>query len=144
MLGSRTDKQRALASAVLLLMVAAAFPLPWRRLLSGLTVLVPLASVGSGLEPILAAGITSGVGVVLLLWAALSTFASGLRLEAAAGMTATRRCAAALTLRLDNPQGLWSRAPGDVLPYRRSDGPESLEAAWYSGIRAGARTRRLS
>ena len=63
-----------LASIVLLLAVAASFALPWRRLPAWATVLVPLAYTGSVLAMILAAGATSGVGIVLLVplvWAAL-------------------------------------------------------------------------
>jgi signal transduction histidine kinase len=63
-----------IASAVLLLAVAAAFPLPWSRLPAWLPVIVPLAYTGSVLALILAAGATSGVGIVVLIplvWTAL-------------------------------------------------------------------------
>jgi len=62
------------ASIVLLLAVAAAFLLPWPRLPSWLPVVVPLAYTGSVLALILAAGATSGVGIVILvplIWTAL-------------------------------------------------------------------------
>jgi signal transduction histidine kinase len=62
------------ASVVLLLAVAASFLLPWSRLPAWMTVLVPLAYTGSVLSLILAAGPTSGVGVVILIpliWTAL-------------------------------------------------------------------------
>jgi len=62
------------ASAVLLLAVAVAFPLPWSRLPAWLPVVIPLAYTGSVLALILAAGPTSGVGVVILVplvWTAL-------------------------------------------------------------------------
>ena len=58
----------------LLAATAAAFLLPWPRLPGWLTVLVPLAYTGSVLALLLAAGPTSGVGVVLLVplvWTAL-------------------------------------------------------------------------
>lgn len=61
-------------SAVLLAATAASFLLPWSRLPSWLTVLVPLTYTGSVLALLLAAGATSGVGVVLLvplIWTAL-------------------------------------------------------------------------
>jgi signal transduction histidine kinase len=61
-------------SIVLLLLVAASFALPWERLPGWLTVLVPLAYVGSALALTLAAGTTSGVGIVILvplIWTAL-------------------------------------------------------------------------
>jgi signal transduction histidine kinase len=61
-------------SLVLLLAVAAAFTLPWERLPRWLSVLVPLAYTGSVLALILAAGTTSGVGIVILvplIWTAL-------------------------------------------------------------------------
>ncbi len=63
-----------LASVLLLAAVAAAFLLPWPRLPGWLPVLVPLAYTGSVLALILAAGVTSGVGIVILiplLWTAL-------------------------------------------------------------------------
>src|SRR5215831_11931029 len=62
------------ASVVLLLATAAAFALPWPRLPGWMSVLVPLVYTGSALALILAAGATSGVGMVLLipvLWTAL-------------------------------------------------------------------------
>jgi len=61
-------------SVALLVAVAAAFALPWPRLPAWLTVLVPLAYCGSVLALILAAGVTSGVGLVILvplIWTAL-------------------------------------------------------------------------
>jgi len=61
-------------SLVLLLLVAAAFALPWPRLPAWLAVLVPLAYSGSVLALILAAGVASGVGLVILvplIWTAL-------------------------------------------------------------------------
>jgi signal transduction histidine kinase len=61
-------------SLVLLLAVAAAFALPWQRLPRWLSVLMPLAYTGSVLALILAAGATSGVGIVILvplIWTAL-------------------------------------------------------------------------
>jgi signal transduction histidine kinase len=61
-------------SVVLLLAVPAAFLLPWARLPAWLSVLVPLAYAGSVLALILAAGTTSGVGIVILIplvWTAL-------------------------------------------------------------------------
>jgi hypothetical protein len=51
----------------LLLAVAAAFALPWPRLPAWSAVLVPLAYCGSVLALILAAGVTSGVGLVILV-----------------------------------------------------------------------------
>lgn len=63
-----------IVSMVLLLAVAAAFALPWARLPGWAPVLVPLAYTGSALALILAAGVTSGVGVVILIpliWTAL-------------------------------------------------------------------------
>jgi signal transduction histidine kinase len=62
------------ASIVLLLAVAASFALPWSRLPAWVTVLVPLACTGWVLTLILAAGVTSGVGIVILIpliWTAL-------------------------------------------------------------------------
>jgi len=62
------------ASVALLGIVAAAFALPWARLPGWLRVCVPLAYTGSVLALILAAGATSGVGIVLLvplIWTAL-------------------------------------------------------------------------
>jgi signal transduction histidine kinase len=64
----------SLASAVLLLAVAAAFLLPWSRLPAWAQVLVPLGYTGWVLALILAVGTTSGVGIVILvplIWAAL-------------------------------------------------------------------------
>jgi signal transduction histidine kinase len=64
----------AVASVVLLVAVAAAFVLPWSRLPGWMPVLVPLAYTGSVLGLILAAGTTSGVGIVILvplIWTAL-------------------------------------------------------------------------
>jgi len=64
----------AAASVVLLVAVAAAFVLPWSRLPRWMPVLVPLAYAGSVLGLILAAGTTSGVGIVILvplIWTAL-------------------------------------------------------------------------
>ena len=63
-----------IASIVLLLAAAALFALPWRRLPTWATVLIPLAYTGSVLALILAAGATSGVGIVILaplVWTAL-------------------------------------------------------------------------
>jgi hypothetical protein len=54
-------------SAALLMAVAAAFLLPWPRLPGWMPVLVPLAYTGSVLALILAAGTTSGVGIVILV-----------------------------------------------------------------------------
>jgi signal transduction histidine kinase len=62
------------ASVVLLVAVAAAFLPPWPRLPGWMQVLVPLAYTGSVLALILAAGTTSGVGIVILvplIWTAL-------------------------------------------------------------------------
>jgi signal transduction histidine kinase len=64
----------AAASVILLVAVAAAFLLPWSRLPGWMPVLVPLACTGSVLALILAAGTTSGVGIVILvplIWTAL-------------------------------------------------------------------------
>lgn len=63
-----------MVSVVLLVAAAAAFALPWSRLPGWLPVLVPIAYTGSVLALILAAGMTSGVGIVLLvplIWTAL-------------------------------------------------------------------------
>jgi signal transduction histidine kinase len=63
-----------IASIVLLLATAAEFLLPWRRLPAWLSVLVPLTYTGQVLALILAAGPTSGVGIVILIpliWTAL-------------------------------------------------------------------------
>lgn len=57
----------ALISALLLLAVAGAFWLPWRRLPGWMTVLVPLTYEASALLLILAAGPTAGVGLVILM-----------------------------------------------------------------------------
>ena len=64
----------ALVSVLLLLTVPAAFLLPWPRLPGWATVVVPLLYTGSALALILAAGTTSGVGIVILIplvWTAL-------------------------------------------------------------------------
>ena len=64
----------ALASVLLLLLTAAGFLLPWARLPRWMTVLVPLTYTGSVLALDLAAGSTSGVGIVILIplvWTAL-------------------------------------------------------------------------
>jgi signal transduction histidine kinase len=69
-----TSTWAAVASVVLLVTVAAAFLLPWPRLPGWMPVLVPLAYTGSVLALILAAGTTSGVGIVILvplIWTAL-------------------------------------------------------------------------
>src|SRR5580693_148423 len=61
-------------SLVLLLAAAASFALPWERLPDWMTVLVPLAYAVSALALTLAAGTTSGVGIVALVplvWTAL-------------------------------------------------------------------------
>ena len=61
-------------SLVLLAATAAAFLLPWGRLPGWASVLVPLCYTGSVLALILAAGPTSGVGIVVLIplvWTAL-------------------------------------------------------------------------
>jgi hypothetical protein len=63
-----------LASVLLLLLAGAGFLLPWPRLPGWMTVLVPLAYTASVLALILAAGSTSGVGIVILIplvWTAL-------------------------------------------------------------------------
>ena len=63
-----------IASIVLLLATAGAFLLPWPRLPAWMSVLVPLLYTGSVLALVLAAGATSGVGVVILIpliWTAL-------------------------------------------------------------------------
>ena len=64
----------AVVSVLLLLAVPAAFLLPWSRLPAWASVFVPLLYTGSALALILAAGATSGVGIVILiplLWTAL-------------------------------------------------------------------------
>jgi|SRR5450755_2944559 signal transduction histidine kinase len=63
-----------LASALLLLLAAAGFLLPWPRLPGWMPVLVPLTYTASVLALDLAAGSTSGVGIVILIplvWTAL-------------------------------------------------------------------------
>jgi signal transduction histidine kinase len=63
-----------LVSLVLLPLVPAEFMLPWSRLPSWMSVLVPLTYTGSVLALLLAAGPMSGVGVVILIpliWTAL-------------------------------------------------------------------------
>jgi len=68
------SRSAAIVSVVLLLAVAAAFLLPWSRLPPWTSVLVPLVYTGSILALILAAGATSGVGIVILIplvWTAL-------------------------------------------------------------------------
>jgi len=63
-----------LASVLLLLAAAAGFLLPWSRLPHWMAVLVPLTYTGSVLALDLAAGSTSGVGIVILIplvWTAL-------------------------------------------------------------------------
>ncbi|KAA0932975.1 sensor histidine kinase [Streptomyces apricus] len=62
------------ASIALLFVCAGAFLLPWRRLPAWTPVLVPLVHTASVLELILASGVTSGVGLVLLvplIWSVL-------------------------------------------------------------------------
>jgi len=64
----------ALNSVVLLLATAAGFLLPWPRLPGWMPVLVPLTYTASVLALDLAAGLTSGVGIVILIplvWTAL-------------------------------------------------------------------------
>ena len=68
------SRPAVIVSIVLLLAVAGAFALPWRRLPAWTTVLIPLAYTGSVLALILAAGSTAGVGLVILVplvWTAL-------------------------------------------------------------------------
>src|SRR6201996_2582375 len=63
-----------LASALHLVATAVAFALPWSRLPEWAPVIVPLLYTGSVLALILAAGSTSGVGIVILIplvWTAL-------------------------------------------------------------------------
>ncbi|HEY0718400.1 MAG TPA: histidine kinase [Streptosporangiaceae bacterium] len=63
-----------LASILLLLITAAAFRLPWSRPPEWAPAVVPLMHVGSVLALLLAAGSTSGVGIVILMpliWTAL-------------------------------------------------------------------------
>ncbi len=63
-----------LTSVLLLLLAGAGFLLPWPRLPGWMTVLVPLAYTASVLALLLAAGSTSGVGIVILIplvWTAL-------------------------------------------------------------------------
>ena len=72
--GGVQSQSAAIASVVLLLVVAGSFALPWRRLPAWMTVLVPLVYTGSVLALILAAGATAGVGLVILaplVWTAL-------------------------------------------------------------------------
>jgi signal transduction histidine kinase len=57
----------AVISVLLLLAVVGAFWLPWQRLPSWMTVLVPLTYAASALFLILAAGPTAGVGLVILM-----------------------------------------------------------------------------
>ena len=69
-----TSAWAAAVSIALLFAVPAGFLLSWPRLPAWMTVIVPLAYTGSVLALILAAGATSGVGVVILiplLWTAL-------------------------------------------------------------------------
>ena len=69
-----TSTWAAVVSVLLLAAVAAAFLLPWPRLPGWMRVLVPLAYTGSVLALVLAAGTTSGVGIVILvplIWTAL-------------------------------------------------------------------------
>lgn len=69
-----TSAWPVLASIVLLLATATAFLMPWPRLPGWTPVLVPLVYTGSVLALILAAGATSGVGIVILIpliWTAL-------------------------------------------------------------------------
>ncbi len=64
----------AVVSVLLLLAVPVAFLLPWQRLPAWMPVFVPLLYTGSVLALILAAGATSGVGIVILIplvWTAL-------------------------------------------------------------------------
>jgi len=64
----------AIVSVLLLLAVPAAFLLPWARLPAWASVFVPLLYTGSALALILAAGASSGVGIVILVplvWTAL-------------------------------------------------------------------------
>src|SRR6201996_6291450 len=71
---SPTSPWAVAVSLGLLLAVAASFALPWERLPAWLPVLVPLAYAGSALALTLAAGTTSGVGLVILVplvWTAL-------------------------------------------------------------------------
>ena len=64
----------AIVSIVLLLATAGLFALPWHRLPTWATVLIPLTYTGSVLALILAAGATEGAGLVILVplvWTAL-------------------------------------------------------------------------
>jgi len=64
----------AVISVLLVAATAAAFGLPWARLPAWASVVVPLVYTGSVLALILAAGTTSGVGIVILvplIWTAL-------------------------------------------------------------------------
>jgi signal transduction histidine kinase len=56
-----------IVSLVLLAATGLAFLLPWNRLSAWASVLVPLAYTGSALALTLAAGVTSGVGIVILI-----------------------------------------------------------------------------
>ncbi len=69
-----TSAGAVVASAALLLAAGALFGAPWSRLATWMPVLVPLVYTGSVLALILAAGSTSGVGIVILIplvWTAL-------------------------------------------------------------------------
>ena len=68
------SQSAVIASIVLMLATAAEFALPWERLPAWLSVLVPLTYSASVLALVLAAGPTSGVGIVILIpvvWTAL-------------------------------------------------------------------------
>ncbi len=72
--GGTRSVPAALVSIGLLAATAAAFLLPWARLPGWVSVLVPLCYTGSVLALILAAGPSSGVGIVILIplvWTAL-------------------------------------------------------------------------
>ena len=72
--GGTRSVPAAIVSIGLLAATAAAFLLPWPRLPGWVSVLVPLCYAGSVLALILAAGPTSGVGIVILIplvWTAL-------------------------------------------------------------------------
>lgn len=69
-----TSTWPVIASLALLLAVSGAFLLPWAQLPAWMAVLVPLAYTGSVLALVLAAGPTSGIGIVILIpliWTAL-------------------------------------------------------------------------
>ncbi len=69
-----TSAAAVVASGALLLAAGALFAAPWSRLATWMPVLVPLVYTGSVLALILAAGSTSGVGIVILIplvWTAL-------------------------------------------------------------------------